>query len=69
MSDRPVQRWSPYCPVPGCKTKSYLRSYREKHEAKPHTRCSCGWVGVYYRMHVSSARRVDPIKEHVEVGL
>jgi hypothetical protein len=56
------------CPWDGCRVRSTLASYREKHAEMPHSLCSCGWVGTYCKMHVASQRRAGNTGEHAWVG-
>lgn len=56
------------CPWEGCRVRSTLASYREKHANQPHSACACGWVGPYWRKHVACQRRAGNIGEHVRVG-
>jgi hypothetical protein len=71
VASEPRHRWSRYsheCPFEGCGVKSTLASYRARHAAKPHWRCSCGWVGPYWKMHVAGQRRAGNTDEHVQLG-
>lgn len=69
MPDRLVatERFVPNCPVKGCKTHVPDPAYIGKHASLRHRRCSCGWVGVDWGLHVRIQERMGK-HEHAEVG-
>jgi hypothetical protein len=53
-----MPRYKNYCAIQGCQaTWSYITRIQRKHESQPHVRCTCGWVGVFHKMHLAAMRR------------
>lgn len=58
MSDQVLR-----CSVPECAVQT--TNPNAKHLYEKHYRCSCGWIGTQFKMHVVSCTRYRPERSHL----